>query len=327
MRHLPRRPRRPRRLLVRLAFPVVLEVVVGVLEDMRPVELLGNGLEDGQADVLDKVDLAGGDAGALAVHKGRDGEAAALLLVALAVKLLGDERDPLVVDGEPAGCDECAVRARCWRTQRFARVGDVGALDDHLEHEREVLGPGEAEVAGADLGVEARDDGKVARHVGGEDEIDDDAARRVLVLLREVLEHAVFGRVQQSERFAQVVVLEHGLVVVEHGKGRLALDKERVSEPRVVDVVARRGEKDRKLLDRAEPFHERRLGHEVVQRLEHVGRVHAVVVADVGPVALLERGDERREFADIQPELVDQVVLVRDREEKVLEQRALGPLA
>eukprot|EP00160_Parvularia_atlantis_P019346 Unigene7548_Nuclearia_a/m.23235 Unigene7548_Nuclearia_a/g.23235 ORF Unigene7548_Nuclearia_a/g.23235 Unigene7548_Nuclearia_a/m.23235 type:complete len:311 (+) Unigene7548_Nuclearia_a:109-1041(+) len=310
MRHLPRRPRRPRRLLVRLAFPVVLEVVVGVLEDMRPVELLGNGLEDGQADVLDKVDLAGGDAGALAVHKGRDGEAAALLLVALAVKLLGDERDPLVVDGE-----------------RFARVGDVGALDDHLEHEREVLGPGEAEVAGADLGVEARDDGKVARHVGGEDEIDDDAARRVLVLLREVLEHAVFGRVQQSERFAQVVVLEHGLVVVEHGKGRLALDKERVSEPRVVDVVARRGEKDRKLLDRAEPFHERRLGHEVVQRLEHVGRVHAVVVADVGPVALLERGDERREFADIQPELVDQVVLVRDREEKVLEQRALGPLA
>jgi len=260
----------------------VLEVLVGVLEDVRPIELLRDRLENREADVLDKVDLACGHAWLLAIlqqitlylvknnkkpgrnrcyHKGGHGHATALFLVALAEKLFGDERDPLEVNG-----------------LGLARVGHVRALDEHLEDQREVLAPREAQIARTDFGVERGHKGKMARHVGREDEVDDDPPRRLLVGLGQVAQHVEVARVQVLERFGQVMVLEHRLVVVQKGELRLGLDHERVGHARMVQVVAGGSEEDCKLFHRLEAVQERGLCNEVVQRLEDVGRVEVVVV-------------------------------------------------
>ena len=140
----------------------------------------------------------------VAVAHGRDVEAGLPLLVALPEELLHYALHPVPVE-----------------LQRLRRVGEVGAVDHVLQDLDAVVVVVEGDDAGAgdllglDHGLEVGEQAHVLGHVGGEDHVDDHLAEGLPLLDAQAAEDITVGQLEELEGHGEVVVLQHGLVVVE----------------------------------------------------------------------------------------------------------------
>ena len=110
---------------------------------------------------------------------------------------------------------------------RLGAVGDVRALDGHLQDEEAVLGLVQVEVAvGLALGLELGQDLEVLGQVGREHELDDAVPELAELGLGKVRQKVVLLALHHQERRGQVVVLQDRAVVVDHRarRGRVHLE-------------------------------------------------------------------------------------------------------
>ena len=107
------------------------------------------------------------------------------------------------------------------KVKRLGRVGKVGAMHHVLEDLYPIIvvvqgdDPRAGDLLGLDHGLEVGEQAHVLGHVGGEDHVDDHLAEGLALLDAQAAEDITVGQLEELEGHGEVVVLQHGLVVVE----------------------------------------------------------------------------------------------------------------
>jgi len=88
-----------------------------------------------------------------------------------------------------------------------------------------------------DAAIELADDGEVLGQIGGQDIVDEQLPEGDVVLLRQVLQDVVLLLLDYLESQGTVIVLQDGLIVVDHGLVRTYGHHEGIIEPWMTNVV------------------------------------------------------------------------------------------
>ena len=254
--------------------------------------------EERQHEHVDEADLRARHVGIRLAPK-RHLEPALLLVLALLPELAQDAHRPL-------------LRHR----ERSARRANVRRVDDSRDQQQPIglAGCRIRRVPVQDALVQRLEVRHVVRHVRPEHDGKHRAAELPCIGLAELRRDVEPGVLQQLERSAHVVVLQHRSVVVPDCHGVADVGQKRVRAARMLVVVRCARHQRRKLL---RCRHERQQTgllqhHKTV--LRHVGRVHRVVVRILGIAALQcvqeqrqRRAVNHRDFAACQAELVAQL--------------------
>ena len=177
-------------------------------------------------------------------------------------------------------------------------------------------------VRGFQQGVELGEEVHVLRHVRRDDHVDHELPDGHVVLATERLEDVAVLLLHDLERRRDVVVLEHGRVVVQDRERVVRLDEEAVGDSRVVNVVHGGGHEHGKHLEVGEHAAEVLLAEAVVAGVHDVGAVQVVVVLHGRelPVRRVDAAKEPRHRAQVQPQPGHQAALVENLERHKREQ-------
>uniref|UniRef100_A0A182V6Q8 Uncharacterized protein n=1 Tax=Anopheles merus TaxID=30066 RepID=A0A182V6Q8_ANOME len=233
-------------------------------------------------------------------------EAELPLQVALAEELLQQQHRPLVVDVPPLGRVRNITTVQHQR-QGFRFVHLRFGQRQQVAHVLQLL--------------------KVEGHVGREHHVDDERAQLAELVPRQILQHVAVVLLEHAERRTDVVVLEHGPIVVQHRRVRAGHHVEVVGRPRVLVVVDQRCQQRGEDLQIGQPVHQPGLAEHVVYGLCDVGGVQVVVVRVAEPaVALLDARQKGFERGGRHLELVYHAVPVQQIVPEILDRLAVAGL-
>uniref|UniRef100_A0A182QNQ4 Uncharacterized protein n=1 Tax=Anopheles farauti TaxID=69004 RepID=A0A182QNQ4_9DIPT len=257
-------------------------------------------------DKFDKPNLRLGDERVVPVAQRAERQTELPLEVALPEELLQQQHRPLVMDVPALG-----------------RVRDITTV----QHERQRLRLVHLRFGQRQQVAHVLQLLKVEGHVGREHHVDDERAQLAVLVARQVLQHVAVVLLEHAERRTDVVVLEHGPVVVEHRGVRAGHHVEVVGRPRVLVVVDERCQQRGEDLQIGQPMHQAGLAEHVVYGLCDIRGVQIVVVGIPEPaVALLDARQERLERGRRYLELVDHAVPVQQIVPEILDRLAVACL-